>query len=179
MVRLAALSTAILFVSSVALAEVAEVAPAGFMVRHEVTIAAAPDKVYAALTGGIGSWWNSDHTYSHDSKNLSIDLRPGGCFCEKLPDGGGVEHMRVVYLSPGHTLRMTGALGPLQASGLSGSMTWRLVATQGSTTVDLSYSVGGYMQGGFEKIAPTVDAVLGEQLSRLKAFVETGKPSAK
>jgi hypothetical protein len=35
------------------------------------------------------------------------------------------------------------------------------------------------MQGGFEKIAPIVDAVLGEQLARLKAFVETGKPTAK
>jgi len=33
------------------------------------------------------------------------------------------------------------------------------------------------MEGGFERIAPAVDAVLGEQLGRLKLFIETGKPT--
>jgi hypothetical protein len=28
--------------------------------------------------------------------NLSLQLRPGGCLCEILPLGGGVEHLRVV-----------------------------------------------------------------------------------
>jgi len=31
------------------------------------------------------------------------------------------------------------------------------------------------MQGGFEKIAPAVNTVLGEQLNRLKAFIEKDK----
>jgi hypothetical protein len=30
------------------------------------------------------------------------------------------------------------------------------------------------MEGGIEKMAPAVNDVLGEQLQRLKAFVETG-----
>jgi len=163
-------------------AEVANVGPTGFAVKHVVTIQAAPENVYAALIGKVGSWWNPDHTYSHDSRNLSIDARPGGCFCEKLGNGGGVEHMRVVFVSPGQVLRMAGALGPLQGSGLAGSMTWKLSAATGAagaTSLELSYSVGGYMQGGFEKIAPAVDGVLGDQLGRLKAYVETGKPAAK
>jgi hypothetical protein len=64
-------------------------------------------------------------------------------------------------------------------------MSWKLTAATGATgpagatSLEFSYSAGGYMQGGFEKIVPTVDAVLGEQLARLKAFVETGKPAAK
>ena len=87
-----------------------------------MTIQASPENVYAALTGKVGSWWNPEHTYSHDSRNLSIDARPGGCFCEKLDNGGGVEHMKVVLAWPGRMLRMTGALGPLQGSGLAGSM---------------------------------------------------------
>ena len=37
------------------------------------------------------------------------------------------------------------------------------------------YNVGGYMVGGFEKIAAPVDQVLTEQWSRLKNFIETGK----
>ena len=149
----------------------------GFLVRHTATIAAPPARVYDALVRQVGSWWHSDHTFSGDARNLSIDARPGGCFCEKLKEGGGVEHMRVVYAAPGERLRMSGALGPLQASGLAGSLTWSLAATPGGTTIELSYSVGGFLAGGFEKMAPAVSGVLEEQLRRLKLFVETGKPA--
>ena len=88
--------------------EVANVGPSGFAVKHVVAIQAAPENVYAVLIGKVESWWNPEHTYSHDSRNLSIDARPGGCFCEKLANGGGVEHMRVVFVSPGQVLRMAG-----------------------------------------------------------------------
>jgi hypothetical protein len=84
--------------------------------------------------------------------------------------------MSVVYASPGQVVRMMGALGPLQGSGLAGSMTWKFTPAASVTKIELSYSVGGYMQGGFEKIAPAVDRVVGEQLGRLKTFLETGKP---
>jgi hypothetical protein len=43
--------------------------------------------------------------------------------------------------------------------------------------VRLSYSVGGFIEGGFDKMAPAVEGVLGEQLRRLELFVETGKPT--
>ncbi len=163
-------------------AEVANVAPNGFAVKHSMTIQASPQKVYEALVGKVGSWWNPEHTFSNDSKNLSIDARAGGCFCEKLANGGSVEHMRVVFAWPGRILRMTGGLGPLQGSGIAGSMTWQLEAAKGAagaTSLEFSYGAGGYMAGGFDKIAPAVDAVLGEQLARLKSFVETGKPAPK
>ena len=70
-----------------------QVTPNGFLVKFDVSVNAPAAKVYDALVGQIGSWWNPEHTYSHDAKNLSIDPRPGGCFCEKLPNGGGVEHL--------------------------------------------------------------------------------------
>jgi uncharacterized protein YndB with AHSA1/START domain len=153
-------------------ATVAEVTASGFLVKHQLTISALPDKVYTALSHDVGRWWNPDHTYSGDAKNLSIDARPGGCFCERLPSGGGVEHMRVIYIDPNKVLRLSGALGPLQGSGLAGSMTWKLTPSGKTTQVELTYSVGGYLQGGFEKMAPAVDAMLGEQAQRLEAFVE-------
>ena len=149
----------------------------GFLVKLDVSINAPSAKVYEALVGQIGSWWNPEHTYSHDAKNLSIDARPGGCFCEKLPNGGGIEHARVIYVAPPQVVRFSGALGPLQASGVAGSMTWKLTGDAGSTRLELSYSVGGFIPGGFEKIAPAVEAMLREQLDRLKLFVETGKPT--
>ena len=67
-----------------------QVTPNGFLVKFEVSVNAPVAKVYDALVGQIGSWWDSEHTYSGDAKNLSIDARPGGCFCEKLPNGGGI-----------------------------------------------------------------------------------------
>jgi uncharacterized protein YndB with AHSA1/START domain len=155
----------------------AQVTSNGFLVSHEVHIAAAPRNVYDALVGQVGAWWNPGHTFSGDARNLSIDARPGGCFCERLPDGGGLEHLRVVFVAPGEMVRMSGALGPLQASGVTGSLTWKLTPASGGTTVRLSYSVGGFIEGGFDKMAPAVEGVLGEQLRRLELFVETGKPT--
>jgi uncharacterized protein YndB with AHSA1/START domain len=154
-----------------------QVAPNGFLVKFEVSVNAPAAKVYDAVVGQVGSWWNPEHTYSHDAKNLSIDPRPGGCFCEKLPNGGGIEHLRVLYIAPLQVVRFSGALGPLQASGVAGSMTWKLTGGPGSTRFELTYSVGGFIQGGFEKIAPAVEAMLREQVDRLKLFVETGKPT--
>ena len=154
-----------------------QITPNGFLVKFNVSINAPAAKVYDAMVKQVGSWWNPDHTYSHDAKNLSIDPRPEGCFCEKLPDGGGIEHLRVVYVAPPQMIRFSGALGPLQASGVAGSMTWKLTGAADSTRLDFSYSVGGFISGGFEKIAPAVEAMLREQVDRLKLFVETGRPT--
>jgi hypothetical protein len=50
-------------------------------------------------------------------------------------------------------------------------------AAGGATDVSLTYDVGGYAKGGLaERWAAPVDKVLGEQLVRLKTYVETGKP---
>jgi uncharacterized protein YndB with AHSA1/START domain len=156
--------------------EVVESTVAGFLVRNTATINAPPTKVYTALTDGVGGWWDPAHTFSHDARNLSVDAKPGGCFCERLPDGGGVQHMSVLYASPGKLLRLTGAIGPLQEAALAGTMTWNLSPAGGGTTVELTYTVGGFRAGGFRDIATVVDGVLRGQLARLKALVETGRP---
>src|SRR5437868_582090 len=155
--------------------EVIESSAAGFLVRNTAAINAPPAKVYTALTDGVGRWWDPAHTFSHDARNLSVDAKPGGCFCERLPDGGGLEHMRVIYASPGKLLRLTGAIGPLQEAALAGTMTWSLLQAGEGTTVELIYTVGGFRAGGFRDIPMVVDGVLRGQLARLKALVETGR----
>jgi len=157
--------------------EVTESTAAGFSVRHTAAINAPPEKVYAALTDKVGSWWDPAHTFSHDARNLSVDAKPGGCFCERFADGGGVQHMTVVYASPGKLLRLTGAIGPLQEAALAGTMTWNLSPAAGGTSVELIYTVGGFRVGGFRDLPTVVDGVLRGQLARMKAFVETGRPT--
>ncbi|MFI4976432.1 MAG: SRPBCC domain-containing protein [Caulobacterales bacterium] len=156
--------------------EVVEALPTGFEVKQQATIAAPPEKVWAAL-GQIGQWWDSQHSWSGDATNLSLDLKPGGCLCEKLPNGGGAWHLTVVFVAPPKTVRLEGALGPLVFTGGSGHLIWTLAPKDGGTVVTQTYDFGGYMKGGLDKIAGPVDGVLGEQLGRLKAFVETGKPA--
>jgi hypothetical protein len=160
-------------------AEVLNVSANGFAVKHEVTTLLTPEQTYALLVDRVGEWWNPAHTFSGNAKNLSIDAKPGGCFCERFPGGGGVQHMTVTFARPGRMLRMSGALGPMQGSGLAGSMSWQLEPVQAGkpgTKLTLSYSVGGYLQGGFEQMAPAVDGVLGEQIGRLQRLADTGKP---
>jgi hypothetical protein len=156
--------------------DVLESTPAGFAVKNTVTIAGTPSDVYGAL-GRVGSWWDPAHTYSGDAANLSMDLRPGGCFCERLVPQGGVQHSMMVLVTPNKTLRLAGGLGPLQEAGVSGSLTFALAERVGGTDTTMSYSVGGYRQGGLEALAPVVDSVLGAQLRRLKTFVENGRPT--
>ncbi|WP_312161328.1 ATPase [Phenylobacterium sp.] len=160
-------------VAGAARAEVADQGPAGFQIRHVVEIAAPPARVRAAALD-IGKWWSSSHTYSGDAKNLSIDA--SGCFCETLPDGL-VRHMSVVYSAP-DALRMAGGLGPLATTGASGhlGLAFGKAADPDRTLLTLTYDVGGYARGGLAQTwAGPVDGVLGEQVARLKAHVETGK----
>ena len=157
-----------------AAAEVADSSPNGFTLKRTITVSVEPAKAYGSLVD-VASWWDPAHTYSGDAKNLSIDARPGGCFCERLP-GGGVQHMTVVFASPGKTLRLRGGLGPLQSLGVSGSMTFELHAAEKGTKVDFTYAVGGHKPDGFADLAPIVDSVLGGQLDRFKKVADGGKP---
>ena len=152
-------------------AEVKSVTPTGFEVVDTVTIQAPPEQVYAAL-GQIGRWWSPAHTFSRDAANLSIDLKAGGCFCERLKNGGSVQHLSVVYAAPGEGLRLRGALGPLQMEGVDGTLAWALKPSEGGTNVTQSYVIGGYIRGGMDQWAPKVDRVLHEQLDRLQRFIE-------
>jgi len=164
---------AALSVAGAATAEVTDRSPAGFQVRRQLEIAAPPGKLYQALTD-IGRWWNPRHTWSGDANNLSIDP-VGGCFCEAWPRGR-VRHMTVVYAEPAKSLHLFGGLGPLQTTGAAGHLNFDIAAEGAGSTLTLTYDVGGYAKGGLaETWAAPVDAVLGEQLGRLKAFVETGK----
>jgi uncharacterized protein YndB with AHSA1/START domain len=149
-----------------AVAEVKSATPAGFEVQAKATVPVSPAQAYAAL-GRIGDWWNSEHTYSGKATNLRLDARAGGCFCETVPNGNGtIEHMRVIYAQPGQTLRLQGALGPLQGEAAVGTLTWALKPVPGGTEVTQSYVVGGYVRSGADKMAPLVDRVLAEQMAR-------------
>jgi len=144
---------------------------AGFVLSDSIMIAAPREKVWATLIQP-SRWWGKNHTYSGSSANLTLDPRAGGCWCEKLKDGGSVEHMRVVQFLPNDTLRLVGALGPLQQGAVSATLTVELKADGSGTRLSYSYVVGGFMRPSLETMAVPVQAVLGEQFKNLKAVTE-------
>jgi hypothetical protein len=156
-------------VSPAAQAEVKSAAAGNFLVENKAVLAAEPAQAYAMLVR-VGEWWNGQHSHSGDAANLSIEARAGGCFCERLPaSGGSVEHARVVFADPGRMLRLQGGLGPLQGDPVAGTLTWTLKAVPGGTEIMQSYAVSGFIQMGGEALAPMVDSVMAEQLTRLQA----------
>jgi uncharacterized protein YndB with AHSA1/START domain len=158
-------------------AEIADSAANGFTYKLTLNLQAPPETVYQRLLA-VGNWWSSGHTFSGDAHNMSLDAKPMGCWCEKLPNGGGVRHMQVVMAMPGKMLVMTGGLGPLQAMAATGSMKIALAPADGGTQLQVTYSVTGYLTAGINSLAAPVDGVLTEQFMRLKNYIETGKPEA-
>jgi len=148
----------------------------GFMLQTRVEIDADAATVYTTLVQP-SRWWSSSHSYSGDARNMTLDARAGGCFCEAVPmklgQAGSVEHGRVVYAMPDHQLRLSTALGPLQAEGVSGALDLMIVPRDKGVTVTMTYVVGGYVRTGAAAMAPVVDQVLAEQLNRLKRAAES------
>jgi hypothetical protein len=158
--------------TGIATAEVTDASSNGFTLVHEVSVGASRSQAWAAAVHNVGLWWNSEHTISGNSRLLSIDARPLGCFCEAA--GGGFVHLTVTVVSRDVLLRMTGGLGPLGLMGVNGNMTWEFTDDDNGTKIKFFYAVGGYSADGLDSVAGDVDVVIGEALRRLKAFIETG-----
>ena len=156
-------------IASPAAAEVVSSNANGFHVRETVQMVVPTDRAYAAFAR-LPEWWNKEHTYSGDSANLSLALTAGGCFCERLKDGGGVEHMRISFIDPGKRVVLTGSLGPLLYEATSGVMDVQIERIAGGAKVTMDYKAAGFAEGGADKLAPLVDSVLAEQMSRYRKF---------
>lgn len=171
----AALIAAGLALAAPAAAEVTSTTGNSFVSRHEVTVKATPKEVWLALISP-SEWWTSEHTWSGDSKNLTLMPKAGGCFCETIPEvdepgrftlEGSVEHMRVVQAYPESALRMVGALGPLQSEPVNGVLTIAISTTPKGTRIVWEYNVGAAMRYEVPVISKAVDGVMGAQIMAL------------
>lgn len=160
-----------------AAAEVTASSESGFVSHNEVLVDANAETAWDAMLSPA-EWWNGAHTYSGDPANLVLRATTGGCFCEGIPSAaddpdGEIEHMRVIYMVPYSTLRMTGGLGPLQSETVTGVLTMTLAPDGEMTRISWDYVVGGYTRMPMAELAPLVDQVIGEQLLRLATRLGT------
>jgi uncharacterized protein YndB with AHSA1/START domain len=156
-------------VASPALAEVKSSSPQRFVLADSATIEGTLQQAWRRLTA-ISRWWSGDHTYSGNAANLSLRVEPGGCWCERWPQGA-VEHARVLFVRPNAFLRIEGGFGPLQGMAVKAVMDFTLQAgpTPGQTVIKVSYVVNGVPESKLDALAPLVDQVLSEQMRRLSA----------
>lgn len=157
-----------------AYAETGGVSPTGFTVTFQRDVNAAPAVLWSSLTQ-VQNWWSSQHTWSGKASNLSFDLRAGGCWCETW-DGNSVMHGTVAFIQQGRMLRFFASLGPLQDRAINGVITFAVGQVKEKTVLKVVYKVAGSADAGLQELAPAVDSVLGEQVKRLVALAETGKP---
>lgn len=175
----AALMGAVLAMAQPAWAEVTASSPSAFESHAESSVSATPERAWAALSE-IGRWWNSSHTFSGDAANMTLPLEAGACFCERWGEGQSVAHGQVVLVMEHEgvrTLRFIGGLGPLQASGVVGVMTWTVAPDPRGAKITMHYRAVGDAGLGLDAMAPLVDQVLTEQFARLVRYTETGAPS--
>ena len=133
----------------------------------------APDALMAFTR--VSSWWMSDHTFSGNPANLTLDARPGGCLCERFPGGGGIEHMRVTYFEPGKFLILTGAMGPLLHEAVNGVIIVHVEPAAGGSRLTMGYRASGFANGGGQKFARMVDQMLSDTAKRYQQFANGGR----
>lgn len=174
---LAAFLLTIVFAPLSARAEVASAGSGAFVIEAEAEVAASPEQTWRAL-GRLPRWWSDAHSYSGDASNLSLDVRAGGCWCERW-DRQSVEHGRVVLVMEHEgvrTLRMFATLGPLQSMSVNGVLTYTVEPHPNGAKITMTYRVSGDATLNLDQVAPIVDQVMMEQFGRLARFSASGSP---
>lgn len=170
--RSAVTGAALTLLAGAASAEVTSRTADGFVLNYSAQMTEGPEEIWTAL-GLVGHWWSDDHAY-YASRNMTMDLRPGGCFCETLPGPGGVKHGEVVIAWPDRMLRLNAPLGPLQATGPAAVLTFEWKTEGDGWALTATYAVNGPDMGAF---AAPVDGVLGEQFDNLVVYIRAGSPT--
>lgn len=165
-----ALLAAATLLPAAASAELKLAAADGVLVEHRYQVRATSERTWEALIRPA-AWWPSDHTWSGSAANLSLQPEAGGCFCERWANGS-VEHGRVVMAMPPQTLRIVGALGPLQEMAVLGVLTIQLAANAEGTQVVVTYRVSATPAHQLQALSEAIDQVVGGQFSGLAAVAE-------
>ena len=171
----AGLSLALVLWATGVRADIIQTSPGLNVFSFQLHVTANATGAYAAVAHPE-KWWNGEHSYSGDASNMTLEAVAGGCWCEKLPAGGSVQHMRVITVIPGKLLRLSGGLGPLQEQPMTGVMTWSFKDDPaGGSVIDLKYRLAGSsdLPANWPQ---AVNGVLGGQMQRLQHFLDKGAP---
>lgn len=159
-------------------AEPSQVSATGFISSFREDLSVPPEQAWKAIVA-LPRWWNGSHSYSGKAANFTLDAQAGGTWMERWTDAAGlahsVQHGQVLMVLPPKVLRLSAALGPLQALAVNGVLSLETGSQEGKPFLRMHYRVAGAPDAGLEKLAPIVDRVMAEQFKRLKRLAETGQ----
>ncbi len=149
-------------------AEIVSRSENAFTLRFEDQTRLGPAGVARAFSE-VNLWWDPAHSYTGNAANLSLDLTPGGCWCEAMPDGTRFDHGRVLSEVYGE-IRLHAPFGPLRSMATRADLivTWPLV--DGVVTPTWTFIVEG---PGVGALAEPVDGVIGGGFARWIAHMDT------
>ena len=154
-----------------ALAKIDSQSEQHFVVKHEFSVDTPVTQVFQKFRQ-VDKWWEGDHSFTGDASNLYFDFDKQRCFCEQVPNGGFVEHLRVIHVMDNQKVVFSGGLGPLQEHPVSGKLIWQFEQQDGKTKISLEYRVFGFIVGGMDKWPSAVDYVLSVQVKRLQELLD-------
>jgi uncharacterized protein YndB with AHSA1/START domain/DNA-binding transcriptional ArsR family regulator len=141
-----------------------------FSIVQEVAIKAPPAKVYAALTRHLSAWWGAPFLLGADTRDLTLDARPGGHLFEAWGKGGTI-WATVTAARPGELVDLEGHMGI--AGAVAGRVRFEVAPDAGGSRVKLTHQAVGLFAAESEaNYGGGWQDLLGR---RLKAFVETGE----
>jgi len=164
-IRETAIAAAIMFLSSFAQAEVVSSSDNHYVLKHQASSVLSREELWSRLIEP-STWWHPDHTYSGDSKNLSLDLQAGGLWREDW-DGNSVLHGSVLTVIEGEMLRLDAPFGPLQSMAVNTVWTISIKSDGEKSLVVFEELANGTDTSGLDELAKAVDFVKSEALSRL------------
>lgn len=151
---------------ALASAEVITSAPDHFTLKLEAQSDLSVSETWARLIEP-SEWWQSDHTYSGDAGNLSLDPQAGGLWREDW-DGGSVWHGTVLQAQPEETLVLSAPFGPLQGLAVTSVWTISLAPTEsGGTQITFDHITNGTDASDLDALAPAVDFVKQQAIESL------------
>lgn len=127
----------------------------------------SPEIVWARLIEP-SNWWHSDHTYSGDSDNLTLDPQAGGLWREDW-EGGSVAHGTILYAKPATMLRLEAPFGPLQERSIDAIWTISISPTPSGSNVKFEFVANGSSFSNLDKLALVVEMVKAQALNSLVA----------
>jgi uncharacterized protein YndB with AHSA1/START domain len=141
-----------------------------FTLRYAVGAEVSPDDIPVALED-LPKWWDAAHTYTGSAANLSLDLSPGGCWCERLADGTDFDHGRTVSVAPDRIV-FDAPFGPLRGKATRAELAVTWPPATGGWTPTWTFVVEG---PGIGAMADGVDAVMGAGYQRWMTYLERGE----
>lgn len=163
-------AAALLLVAPPVSAEVIARTADSFTLRYQSAVETAPGDIVSAMTR-VDAWWDGAHSYSGDANNLSIDMTPGGCWCERLANGTDFRHATVLGVEPDR-LAFNAPFGPLNGKTTRADFTVAWPGETGHRTVTWIMIVEGPGLGAY---ADAVDSVMAAGFGRFTRYLEDGE----